>query len=152
MPIIYDTNPFKRSPQWWLVFWVLILSLLTLRVYMGDNTNTKPKAQSGMVVAYYENDYQKYAVEQLMKRQQIQEWYCLWSLWTAESHWRNKAHNKQSGAYGIAQLLPRTWNNIKFKRTSNGYRQIDAGLKYIDRHWGGSPCRAYASELARGWY
>jgi membrane-bound lytic murein transglycosylase MltF len=118
---------------------------------MGD-ANTKPKAQTGMVVAYYENDYQKYAVEQLMKRQQIQEWYCLWSLWTAESHWRNKAHNKSSGAYGIAQLLPQTWNNIKFKRTSNGYRQIDAGLKYIDRHWGGSPCRAYASELARGWY
>jgi hypothetical protein len=118
---------------------------------MGD-TSTKPAGKSGMVVAYYDNDYQKYAVGELMKRQQIQEWYCLWSLWTAESNWRNKAHNKESGAYGIAQLMPQTWNNIKFKRTSNGYRQIDAGLMYIDRHWGGSPCRAYASELARGWY
>ena len=61
--------------------------------------------------------------------------------------------NKHSKALGIAQLLPSTWKLIKVKPTNDGYDQVDAGLKYIDRHYGKTNiCKAYAHHLAKGWY
>jgi hypothetical protein len=143
---------FKQPPVWV----VCVAGILIATLIVNHNQATaKPasfKPTAGTVVAYYDNDYQRYAVAQLIKRNQIQEWYCLWSLWTKESNWRPSSHNKASGARGIAQLLPRTYRNLNMKHSLNGYRQIDAGLIYIDHHWGGSICRAYASELARGYY
>ena len=35
-----------------------------------------------------------------------QQYSCLNSLWTKESHWNYKARNPRSGAHGIAQALP----------------------------------------------
>jgi len=138
-------------------FLAVVLAGLLIATLIVNHNQSKPaapqfKQSAGMVVAYYENDYQRYAVSQLMKRNRIQEWYCLWSLWTKESNWRPTSYNRASGARGIAQLLPRTYRLLNRQHSSSGYRQIDAGFAYIDRHWGGSMCRAYASELARGWY
>ena len=107
----------------------------------------------GKIVAYYQNDYQRYAIDKLMKQDDLEQYACLYELWTEESNWRPKAVNKSSHALGIAQLMPRTWKILKIKPTSNGYRQVDAGLAYIDRHYGkGAICKAYAHHLAKGWY
>jgi hypothetical protein len=50
--------------------------------------------------------------------------------------------------------MPQTWVNIKVKPTKDGFKQVDAGLLYIDRKFGknGGICRAYAHHLAKGWY
>jgi hypothetical protein len=55
---------------------------------------------------------------------------------------------------GIAQLLDSTWKNIGVKPTWDGKKQVEAGLKYLDRRYGktGGICRAYAHHLAKGWY
>jgi membrane-bound lytic murein transglycosylase MltF len=109
----------------------------------------------GRVIAHYENDYQRYAIDQLTKQDKLEQWSCLYELWKLESNWRPKAKNKQSSAMGIPQLLDSTWENIGLKPSWNGRKQIDAGLKYIDRRYGESGnniCRAYAHHLAKGWY
>jgi hypothetical protein len=108
----------------------------------------------GKVVAYYQNDYQRYAVDKLIEKNQLEQYSCLYELWMQESNWRPKALNKSSGALGIAQLMPDTWVNINMKPTLNGYRQVDAGLAYIQRKYGktGGICRAYAHHLAKNWY
>lgn len=107
----------------------------------------------GKVVAYYQNDYQKYAIDQLIKQDNLEQYSCLYELWTRESNWRPKAYNKKSRALGIAQLLPATWRNIKYKPTSDGYRQVDAGLRYLKHRYGTKGiCKAYAHHLAKGWY
>lgn len=144
----------EKFKQPWVIF---VISILIATLFLKhEQPSATPVAEfkhsAGMVVAYYDNDYQRYAVEKLMERNKIQEWYCLWSLWTKESNWRPKARNKASGALGIGQLLPRTYRNLNIKHSTNGYRQVDAGLLYIDHHWGGSICRAYAHQLARGYY
>ena len=36
-------------------------------------------------------------------------------------------------------------------KTSDGYRQIDAGLIYIDSRYG-SPCGAWSHSQSTGWY
>lgn len=72
------------------------------------------------------------------------EFVCLEKLWTRESNWRYKAKNKHSSAYGIPQLL-----NMK---ETNPYKQIDLGLKYIDKRYKGSPCKALSHHKKRGWY
>ena len=72
------------------------------------------------------------------------EFVCLEKLWTRESNWRYKAKNKQSSAYGIPQLL-----NMK---ETNPYKQIDLGLKYINKRYKGSPCKALVHHKKRGWY
>ena len=110
---------------------------------------------AGRVIAYYDNDYQRYAIDLLTKQDKLEQWSCLYELFKRESNWRPESLNKHGGAYGIAQLKPETWKLINIKPTKNGYKQVDAGLKYIDRHYGKSKnaiCKAYAHHLAKGWY
>jgi hypothetical protein len=76
---------------------------------------------------------------------------CLDSLWKKESGWRPSAKNPHSSAYGIPQLLTATWSVTGIGRTSNGFRQVDAGLVYIEAAYG-SPCEAWSHSKATGWY
>ncbi|GAA5769361.1 transglycosylase SLT domain-containing protein [Streptosporangium roseum] len=77
---------------------------------------------------------------------------CLSRLWTRESNWNHRAHNRHSGAYGIPQALPggkmasagRDWR-------TNPRTQIKWGLTYIKKRYG-SPCGAWAHFHSRGWY
>lgn len=76
------------------------------------------------------------------------QWQCLNKLWTAESHWREKAYNhvKVMGKHagGIPQILDMS---PKLNPTS----QIDRGLSYIEFRYI-TPCRAWEHHLKKGWY
>ncbi|MCZ2860399.1 transglycosylase SLT domain-containing protein [Blastococcus sp. VKM Ac-2987] len=76
---------------------------------------------------------------------------CLESLWGKESGWNPNAQNPSSTAYGIAQFLDSTWAGTGIAKTSDGYRQIDAGLIYIQNRYG-TPCAAWAHSQSTGWY
>ncbi|PRY49783.1 transglycosylase-like protein with SLT domain [Geodermatophilus tzadiensis] len=76
---------------------------------------------------------------------------CLEKLWGKESGWNPNAQNPTSTAYGIPQFLDSTWASTGIAKTSDGYRQIDAGLIYIESRYG-SPCDAWAHSQATGWY
>jgi hypothetical protein len=76
---------------------------------------------------------------------------CLEKLWGKESGWNPDAQNPSSTAYGIPQFLDSTWAGTGIAKTSDGYRQIDAGLIYIDQRYG-SPCGAWAHSQSTGWY
>jgi hypothetical protein len=76
---------------------------------------------------------------------------CLQSLWGRESGWNPNAQNPGSTAYGIPQFLDSTWAGTGIAKTSNGYRQIDAGLIYLDQRYG-SPCGGWAHSQSTGWY
>jgi hypothetical protein len=76
---------------------------------------------------------------------------CLQNLWGKESSWNPTAQNPASSAYGIAQFLDSSWASTGIAKTSDGYRQIDAGLIYIDSRYG-SPCGAWAHSRSTGWY
>jgi hypothetical protein len=76
---------------------------------------------------------------------------CLESLWGKESGWNPNAQNPSSTAYGIAQFLNSTWAGTGIAKTSDGYRQIDAGLIYIEQAYG-SPCAAWGHSQSTGWY
>lgn len=77
---------------------------------------------------------------------------CLDSLWTRESGWDPYATNPTSGAYGIPQALP----GSRMSTFGAGWRtdaatQIEWGLAYIrDSH--STPCGAWATFQAKGWY
>ena len=79
------------------------------------------------------------------------EFTCLENLWGKESGWNPNAQNPTSTAYGIPQFLNSTWASTGIAKTSDGYRQIDAGLIYIENRFG-SPCGAWAHSQAKGWY
>ena len=71
------------------------------------------------------------------------EFGCLSAMWERESHWNPLAHNKSSGAFGIAQFLPTTWGNYKLPfKPKDPKVQIKAGLRYITVRYG-SPCKAW---------
>jgi hypothetical protein len=76
---------------------------------------------------------------------------CLENLWGKESGWNPNAQNPSSTAYGIAQFLDSTWAGTGIAKTSDGYRQIDAGLIYIEKAYG-SPCGAWSHSQSTGWY
>ncbi|WP_246626650.1 transglycosylase SLT domain-containing protein [Modestobacter italicus] len=79
------------------------------------------------------------------------EFSCLESLWGKESGWNPNAQNPRSTAYGIPQFLDSTWAGTGIAKTSDGYRQIDAGLIYIENRYG-SPCGAWSHSKSTGWY
>jgi membrane-bound lytic murein transglycosylase MltF len=76
---------------------------------------------------------------------------CLDSLWTAESGWNPNAQNPTSTAYGIPQFLDATWASTGIAKTSDPYKQIDAGLIYIGNRYGSS-CAAWSFHQANNWY
>ena len=77
---------------------------------------------------------------------------CLVPLWSHESGWRVNAGNQSSGAYGIPQALPGSkmaaygadWQ-------TNPATQIAWGLSYIAGRYG-TPCGAWSTWQANGWY
>jgi hypothetical protein len=86
----------------------------------------------------------QYAKQQLLFRGYLRNnWTCLESLWTKESHWNHKADNKRSTAYGIAQRLG--------EKSTNYVTQIDNGLRYIESRYG-NPCNAWAFWKKKNWY
>jgi hypothetical protein len=113
---------------------------------------TDSNGVSGAVVTFYENEYQRYAVDLLIQADKLEQWSCLYTLWMRESNWNPRSHNRKSGAYGIAQFMPYTWKQVGFKRTDDGFVQVEAGLAYIQRKYGGNICKALGSNLSRGWY
>ncbi len=93
--------------------------------------------------------YQDYALSKLGG--DSAQFSCLESLWGKESGWNPNAQNPTSTAYGIAQFLDSTWASTGIAKTSDGYRQIDAGLIYINNRYG-SPCAAWGHSQANNWY
>ena len=87
----------------------------------------------------------------------IKEWECLRNIWKKESHFNPKAHNKSSGAYGIAQFMPSTWGNYKVTKTAEAKLQIKYGLRYIEKRYGNTDnptgaCNAWAFWQKHHWY
>ncbi len=94
-------------------------------------------------------DFHDYALAQLGGDDS--QFSCLENLWGRESGWNPDAQNPSSTAYGIPQFLDSTWAGTGIAKTSNGFRQIDAGLIYLDSRYG-SPCGGWAHSQATGWY
>ncbi|GAA2726798.1 ubiquitin-like domain-containing protein [Cellulomonas aerilata] len=77
---------------------------------------------------------------------------CLVQLWNRESRWRVDADNPTSSAYGIPQALP----GSKMASAGDDWRtnpatQITWGLGYVESRYG-TPCGAWSSFRAKGWY
>jgi hypothetical protein len=110
----------------------------------ASDTATAPRSLAGPAGP---NAYRAYAQSKVSAAQ----FSCLDALWTKESGWRATARNPHSTAYGIPQLLDSTWAATGIRMTSNGYRQVDAGLIYISAAYG-TPCSALAHSEATNWY
>ena len=79
------------------------------------------------------------------------EFSCLVSLWTRESHWTVTAENP-NGAYGIPQAKPgNKMASAGPDWQTNATTQITWGLGYIKGRYG-TPCGAWAHSQATGWY
>jgi hypothetical protein len=79
-----------------------------------------------------------------MKIGNDKQYRCVVTLWRLESHWNSKARNAKSSARGIPQLLKLT--------ETNPYKQIDLGMKYVDRRYKGDYCKALAYHKKHGHY
>ena len=74
----------------------------------------------------------------------FEQFYCLDEIIYKESRWNYKAKNKKSSAYGLFQILKST--------EKDPIKQIDLGLKYLDKRYNGCACTALAHHKAKGWY
>lgn len=81
-----------------------------------------------------------------------EQWYCLYQLWQKESGWNTTSGNPSSGAYGIPQALPGgKMASVGADWASNPSTQIKWGMGYIAGRYG-TPCSAWSTSQARGWY
>lgn len=80
------------------------------------------------------------------------QWPCLYNLWMRESGWRTTAGNQSSGAYGIPQALPASkMATVGPNYLTDAATQITWGLGYVKGRYG-TPCGAWSSFQAKGWY
>ena len=122
-----DTPIILKWFRYVCVYLILVLNAFT-NAYATTNSN---------------KEIEKYKLYSHIKLTNHKQYLCLEKLWYLESKWNPKADNKKSTAYGIPQLL-------KLK-TKDPYKQIDAGLKYIEaRHL--NPCLALAFHKKHGYY
>ena len=125
-----DTPKIPRNIKWirWCVLPSISWLMLTTNAYANTNN---------------EIEKEKYKLYSHIKLTNSRQYLCLEKLWHLESKWNPLADNKRSTAFGIPQLL-------KLK-TTDPYKQIDAGLKYIAHRYG-TPCKALAYHLKTGHY
>ena len=94
------------------------------------------------------------SAQQLMSSQYgwgADQFSCLNSLWTKESHWDYQAYNP-SGATGIPQALPgKKMASAGADWQTNAATQIAWGLGYISAAYG-TPCSAWSHSQAMNWY
>ncbi|WP_202107051.1 lytic transglycosylase domain-containing protein [Agromyces sp. MMS17-SY077] len=77
---------------------------------------------------------------------------CIVELWNHESGWNANAYNASSGAGGIPQALPASkMASAGADWATNPATQIRWGLGYVQGRYG-SPCNAWNSFSANGWY
>lgn len=80
------------------------------------------------------------------------EFTCLDELYTKESGWNVHADNPMSDAYGIPQALPGSkMASAGSDWVNDAATQIRWGLEYIRSSYG-TPCGAWAHEVAYNWY
>lgn len=72
-----------------------------------------------------------------------QQYICLYKIINKESRWNVKAKN--GSHYGLGQMRSRHYRNL------DGFRQIDATIKYINHRYG-SMCNAWRFHTKAGHY
>ena len=117
-------------------------------------TETKQKILTNTQKPATKNEYQAYAYDKVINLYlwSEEDYNALVKLWDRESEWNPNAHNKNSGAHGIPQSL--TANKMAREGEdyyTNGYTQINWGLKYIKERYG-SPLAAWMHSERKGWY
>ena len=115
---------------------------------------TKQKTLKNTQKPATKNEYQAYAYDKVINLYlwSEEDYNALIKLWNRESGWNPHAHNKNSGAHGIPQSLPA--NKMASEGEdyyTNGYTQINWGLKYIKKRYG-SPLAAWEHSKRKGWY
>jgi hypothetical protein len=86
------------------------------------------------------NHYRQWAFIQLNN---LDEFYCLDTLYFHESRWNPKAKN--GSHHGIPQ------GRSKYLATVDGFKQIEWGIKYINNRYG-SMCNALDHWKRKGWH
>ncbi|MET7615473.1 transglycosylase SLT domain-containing protein [Streptomyces sp. NPDC005408] len=77
---------------------------------------------------------------------------CFSNIVSHESGWDAGASNPSSGAYGLVQALPGSkMASAGADWKTNPKTQIKWGLDYMNSRYG-SPCGAWSSWQAQGWY
>ena len=98
----------------------------------------------GEAKAVNNNGIEMYKLYAHMKVLNDKQYRCLVILWRKESNWSPVAKSKSSSAYGIPQLLKLT--------ETNPFKQIDAGIKYLDHRYDGDICKALLVHNIKGHY
>jgi hypothetical protein len=98
----------------------------------------------GEAKAVNNNSIEMYKLYAHIKVLNDKQYRCLVILWRKESNWSPVAKSKSSTAYGIPQLLKLT--------ETNPFKQIDAGIKYLDHRYDGDICKALLVHNIKGHY
>ena len=88
------------------------------------------------------NHYRQWAFIQLNN---LDEFYCLDTLYFHESRWNPKAVSPSGNHFGIPQ------GRSKWLSTVDGYKQVEWGIKYNNNRYG-SMCNALDHWKRKGWH
>ena len=146
-------GPAEAVPSKPLGMSMVIEKPVTVHLTYMKVTTTKTEAKNALAsgtVKYFDAEALAFLTV-YTKNWDMAEWTCLRNLWQKESHFNPKALNMHSGAYGIAQFMPSTWDNYKVEKTADAQLQIKYGLRYIEKRYGNA-CTAWQFWQDNNWY
>jgi len=112
-------------------------TLVATALFVGQMLSLE---RADSAVNYKTNHYRQWAFIQL---NDLDEFYCLDTLYFHESRWNPDARN--GSHYGIPQ------GRSKYLANANGFKQVDWGIKYnLTRY--GSMCKALDHYRLKGWH
>jgi hypothetical protein len=113
--------------------WLFGIALFVLQTFALDTAESQTiKVNTLKQITFHKMNYD------------FEQFYCLDEIVFKESRWNPKAKNPKSSAYGLFQILK--------SKEKDPIKQIDLGLKYLDRRYDGCACKALAHHKAKGWY
>ena len=144
------TGPLQHTPRRRGVLRALATTgVLSLALVLAAPASAQAGTTTVAEAAAAKQAYKQYALDRLGG--DTAQHRCLDRLWEKESGWNPRAQNPTSTAYGIPQFLDSTWAGTGIRKTSDPYRQVDAGLIYIGKRYGSS-CGAWQHHQRRNWY
>ena len=107
--------------------------------------------QARSEVVSHETDIRLYAAEKVIDKWGGGQYHYFAEIVDRESDWLPTAQNPRSSAFGYAQFLNSTWKSVGCVKTTDGYKQIDCAIDYIELRYG-TPQKAVKFHNRHNWY
>ena len=134
-----------------IILMLVLIALWVILFFIPKAYAESPMIQVVVPQEIASDPIKSYAYTQVVYIYGEDHWKSFNNIIVRESEWNPLNQNPKSTAFGLMQFLDSTWKGTGYKKTTDPYYQIDAGIKYISDRYN-NPKEAWKWWVAHNWY